>query len=71
MTTKPIPQPERLITCKGGDTFGDFTCVGKWVLYKGSQSGRFMRQRRDGTFEVDRGSWQDTESWEYLEEAGK
>lgn len=65
--SKGTPQPGRLIRCKGFD-WSPFECVGKWVLYKGQTTGRFMRQGKFGIWMADRKTWQDVESWEYLDE---
>lgn len=71
MKQKGTPQPDKLIKCYGSDTFGDFTVIGKWVLYKKQtkrqNGGRFMLQDSSGNWNAEREVWKDIDEWEYLE----
>ena len=61
------PKPDRLIKLYGCD-WSEFTIVGKWVLYKGQNKGRFMVQDEFGNWNADIDSWKNGERWEYLDE---
>lgn len=68
---KQIPEPNRLIRCKGCD-WAPFEVVGKWVPYKSPPnkpgSGRFMMQNEYGHWMAEIDTWKDVESWEYIDE---
>jgi hypothetical protein len=50
----------------GTDTWGEFTCIGKWVPYVNG-GGRFMIQHRNKTFTPDPTTWSYVTRWKYLE----
>lgn len=62
------PKFGKLIKLKCYD-WSDYTCEGMWTAYKGQKGGRFCIKKPDGTFEPDRKTWSDMESWEYVNEA--
>ncbi len=68
---KYSPEPGRLIKVEGFD-WCKFTCYG---MFKARQSKKkppvFYIRNKDGTFERDRETWHDVETWEYADEGVK
>jgi hypothetical protein len=64
---KYSPEPGRLIKCKGFD-WCTFECFGMFKAYQSKKKRPiFCIRKPDGTFETDRETWKDVESWGYVE----
>lgn len=61
------PKPDKMIRVYCFD-WSEYTIDGKWVLYKGQKTGRFMIQDDFGNWNADRQSWLNRDRWEYLDE---
>lgn len=71
---KPTQPPEshRLIRCFGEDRrHQKFEVKGQFLPFDHTPGTRFCIQRGDGRFEPDRGTWNDTQRWEYADGSEK